>query len=230
MAAKVYGLWHSGSERWWRDPTQRVMATPWREVAAAQLVSMRDLTLVQSSEGLTIEIIGEDGRPERPCTCRHWPCICPIEAAGAPESDPDRLPVAQPCPFCGSGSLDMDVVDPDKHYRVECMLCHARGRRGGSALSAVEGWNRRKPPWPEEKPEVTPDPAADWIAVEDQIAVNGLLPATGLPLWVRSADGDMGIAHHDEIGGIWNGDDPRLPRFDVKVTHWQPITKPEPPP
>ena len=145
MAAKVYGLWHSGSERWWRDPTQRVMATPWREVAAAQLVSMRDLTLVQSSEGLTIEIIGEDGRPERPCTCRHWPCICPIEAAGAPEPDPDLLPTAHPCPFCGNGPIDMDTRGCGQSRRVQCSRCNAQGPMAGSDRAAIEEWNTRTP-------------------------------------------------------------------------------------
>ena len=53
---KVYGLWDSSSAGWWRDSTGRIMASPWQEVVAAQLKTLR--------EDLVIEIIAGDGLPE----------------------------------------------------------------------------------------------------------------------------------------------------------------------
>lgn len=101
----------------------------------------------------------KDGRPEREDVWKAPPTIEETVSGvrGLCEPDPDLLPVAHACPFCGSGSLDMDIRKTGlgpiiTEYRVECLLCHVRGRQAGSARSAVELWNRRKPPWPESPP------------------------------------------------------------------------------
>jgi len=147
VTEKVYGIWLAKEQCW---ATNGMMAdivhSPHRGVVAAELQRRSWARLKQDP---TIEIIGEDGRPER--------------------------------------------EDPES-------------------------------------------PSDNWIAVEDVIAIEGQVPSCDTPVRVRDRVGNIGVAHYDKIGVIWNSHtiDPDLrgdlPVYDIDVTHWKPIKEQKPPP
>ena len=143
MAEKVYGIWDSYNGEWWIDGMGRADSSVHRGAMLATLAALKNRTLGWQSA--TVEIIGENGLPERPCTCRHWPCICPVKGPEKEEPKADLLPVAHPCPFCGNGPIDMDVRGCGQSHRVQCLRCNAQGPSAGSDRTAIEEWNIRTP-------------------------------------------------------------------------------------
>ena len=196
MTEKVYGIWLKPQEIWAIDSTGSIIHSIHRVAMAAQARQW----LCESHSDYTSAIarmIGKDGLPERPCTCHHWPCICPVKEPEKEAPKADLLPVAHPCPICGNGPIDMDVRGCGQSHRVQCLRCNAQGPMAGSDRAAIEGWNRRKPPWPEEETSIVPawiDPA-DQPPDHAQYAVI-LRRETGAPVLAvfnEPADGFYGI-------------------------------------
>lgn len=56
----------------------------------------------------------------------------------------------KPCPFCGSGSVDVEVVDSEAaiwiEYVVVCKNCGAKGPNDLSPSAARHMWNLRREP------------------------------------------------------------------------------------
>ncbi len=128
MAEKVYGIWIN--DTWWKqDDKGIVLHSPYRNVLAAELHQKGQLWREEDHgwNKLSIEIIGEDGRPEKE------------------EPEVGLLPVAHPCPFCGNGPIDMDTRGCGQSRRVQCSRCNAQGPMAGSDRAAIEEWNTRTP-------------------------------------------------------------------------------------
>lgn len=54
------------------------------------------------------------------------------------------MPAIQPCPFCGSSDVGLDVADILSSW-VRCNACEAMGPSGQGADQAITRWNTRVP-------------------------------------------------------------------------------------